>query len=158
LESTLIYSRVLAHGAIRTFRQHKHKLTEWDININEHAIENAISIKTYDEHLTRVIFGFESADHYYSDAGCVQYIEGKEPHVPGLKIPMIFISSRDDPLIGEEVIPIALSEKHPNTLLILTKKGGHIGFNEGFWPAGKTWSDRLVLQLLDSIKNTIPKK
>jgi len=153
LEKT-IYSTVLAHGAIRTFKLHKDKLQEWQININSDAIESARSIKVYDEHLTRVLFGFESADHYYEDAGCVQYIEGKPPNIPGLQIPVIFISARDDPLIPEEALPIKLCENNPNTLLILTKKGGHIGFNEGLWPSGKIWSDRLVEEILNAIKSS----
>jgi len=154
LEKTF-YSPVLALGAIETFKRHKHKLVEWELNVNSHIIESAKSLKVYDEHLTRVIFGFNSADHYYEDAGCAQYIPGRPPNIPGLHIPVIFISSRDDPLIPEEALPIKLCENHPKTVLIVTKKGGHIGFNEGFLPIRKNWSDRLVEQILNFLKSSL---
>jgi len=73
----------------------------------------------------------------------------------GLKIPVVFISSRDDPLIPEQALPIEECKKNKNTILILTKRGGHVGFSEGLIPIGKNWVDHLIIDLLGVLKENL---
>lgn len=50
-----------------------------------------------------------------------------------VKIPLFFISAKDDPVMGADVIPIDKCYKY--ILIGVTKAGGHMGYFEGmFWP------------------------
>lgn len=48
-------------------------------------------------------------------------------------------------------IPVDEFERNPNTVLLLTRHGGHIGFIEG-WPRGPSWADKVIRQFLSAIK------
>lgn len=64
--------------------------------------------------------------------------------------PLLFVSALDDPVVDPTAMPIDVPEKNPNVIVVLTKRGGHLGFLEGWWPTGLNWSDRLMAKFLSS--------
>ena len=48
--------------------------------------------------------------------------------------------------------PTTEFNSNSNTILILTKHGGHFGFLEGLYPRGSTWMNRVTQQYLDAMK------
>lgn len=63
---------------------------------------------------------------------------------------MLFVSALDDPVVDPSSMPIDVPEKNPNVIVVLTKRGGHLGFLEGWWPRGLNWSDRLMAKFLST--------
>jgi len=62
----------------------------------------------------------------------------------------MFVSAEDDPVVNLASMPIHVPEENPNIMVVLTKRGGHLGFLEGWWPTGKNWADRLLARFLSS--------
>lgn len=50
------------------------------------------TIHEYDEKFSIKLKGYKSVEDYYKRAGCIDYIEK-------IKIPVLFINSKDDPVI-----------------------------------------------------------
>lgn len=51
-------------------------------------------------------------------------------------------------------MPIDVPEKNPNIMVVITKRGGHLGFLEGWWPTGLNWADRLMAKFLSACAST----
>jgi hypothetical protein len=65
-------------------------------------------------------------------------------------IPLLFVSAEDDPVVNPKFMPIDVPEKNENVIVVMTKRGGHLGFLEGWWPTGQNWSDRLMVKFLST--------
>lgn len=48
-------------------------------------------------------------------------------------------------------LPTREAETNPNLVLVVTKRGGHIGFMEGFLPIGKCWMDKVLIQFANTV-------
>jgi abhydrolase domain-containing protein 1/3 len=87
-----------------------------------------------EEELTLKTFRFRSVEEYYSDASCINYLYD-------VKVPSLFISSRDDILSPVHVIDhdkgkwccLFVVRKNKNLILLITDQGGHLCFFSGFW-------------------------
>ena len=92
----------------------------------------------FDELVTAPLSGFDSAEHYYTQAASA-------PLVSAIEIPTMVLASEDDP-----IIPIAClrDADWPATVeLHTTRRGGHVGFI-GFetLPTGdRHWMDAKLL-------------
>ena len=100
------------------------------------SLSTAYLIQHYDARLIARVFGFESAAAYYDDASTAAA-------VPRIKVPTLFLSSADDPFLGD--VPTDAVAANPATALALTARGGHCAFLEGR-ALGAAWSDRVVVQ------------
>ncbi|XP_054825459.1 embryogenesis-associated protein EMB8-like isoform X1 [Prosopis cineraria] len=142
-----VYDRVLAKGLRKNFK--KHALLFEDIG-GEYNIElaiNAKSIREYDDGLTRVSFGFKSVDEYYSNSSSADSIK----HV---QIPLLCVQAANDPIAPSGGIPREDIKENPNCLLIVTPKGGHLGWVAGDdAPFGSPWPDPLVIDFLEHLES-----
>jgi len=149
LETHPMYNSQFTKGCIALFNSKKDEILHFaalkKINITVEGVNSATTMREYDEQLTRRLFGFTSVAEYYQNASCVQYLDS-------LKIPAFFISARDDPIICPDTIPIKACQTNPNTILILTERGGHVGFLEGLWPSEESWCDRIILEIAASLR------
>jgi predicted alpha/beta-fold hydrolase len=68
-----------------------------------------------------------------------------------VKIPLFFISAKDDPIMGSEVIPIDKCHKH--ILIGVTAAGGHLGYFEGVVLPTTQWFPRPTLEFLNYFIN-----
>jgi predicted alpha/beta-fold hydrolase len=124
------------------------KILSKNPKINIDRVLQSTTMTEFDEHLTCPVHGFSSSDHYYSH--CSIYNKLRR-----ISVPFITVMSMDDPFAPADSIPIHEFERNPNTILILTRYGGHFGFIEGLYPNGPTWIDRLVGQFLATIKSEL---
>lgn len=82
---------------------------------------NFDSVEEIDKNVTLKIFGFTSADEYYEKESC-------ETKLHNIQKPMLFINSRDDPIIPYSSIPLGTIQENPNLILCIVTTGGHLGF------------------------------
>ena len=85
--------------------------------------------------------GFGSAD---------EYDEATDPfrvsqHV---KVPLLAINAKDDPLCVEENIRMDFFSSHPTSVLALTEKGGHLAFYQGAHLEPSCWADTAAVEWL----------
>jgi len=144
----------------RTWSNFRHALLFEDIE-GEYDIPkaaNARTVRDFDEGLTRVSFGFKSVDDYYSNSSSSDSIKN-------VCVPLLCIQADNDPIAPSRGIPREDIKANPNCLLIVTPKGGHLGWVAGDEaPFGCPWTDPIVMEYLEylqseknsSTKNNIP--
>lgn len=89
--------------------------------------------------VTLPMFGYRDLTHLYEDGS---------PHLrtSHLHIPIVAINSMDDPFCPKYAIPEDAILHNCNIALVVTRRGGHIGFLEGLLPSPKTVVDKALVQ------------
>ena len=119
---------------------HKNELP-FDI---DHILK-ARTVQDFDNRVIAPMFGFKNSSEYYSAAT----LHTKPLHT--INVPLLCLSSADDPFAPLHSIPIDLIKKCPNVVLVLTDYGGHTSFVEGVFPFGQSYMDRLAGQFAKAI-------
>jgi predicted alpha/beta-fold hydrolase len=84
-------------------------------------------------------WGYPSENSYYRDTSCVDA-------VTAIKIPVLTLHAKDDPICLDLAVPYHLIESNPYLVMCATSIGGHLGWLEF---GGGRWSNEMV-----SISNT----
>ncbi|GAB4858099.1 Embryoproteinsis-associated protein emb8, variant 3 [Ancistrocladus abbreviatus] len=138
-----VYDKALANSLRKIFM--KHALLFEDIG-GEYDIQlaaNAKTVREFDEGLTRVSFGFKSADDYYASSSSSDLIKD-------VSTPLLCIQAANDPIAPARGIPRQGIEENQHCLLIVTPKGGHLGWVAGDEaPFGAPWTDPFVIDFLE---------
>lgn len=113
--------------------------SQFECNLND--LKEAVSLKTFDEYFTAPMWGFESAEHYYTESSALK-------RLGSIQVPSCLLFAKDDPLIDCTGIESAVKAKHME--VILTDRGGHMGFlqNSLMHPF---WMDELIVAKINQI-------
>ncbi|KAH9774906.1 AB hydrolase-1 domain-containing protein [Citrus sinensis] len=142
----IVYDKALASALCRIFKKHALLFEDMGGEFNIPLAANAKSVRQFDDGLTRVSFGFKSVDDYYSNSSSSDSIK----HV---RIPLLCIQAQNDPIAPSRGIPCEDIKANPNCLLILTPKGGHLGWVAGpEAPFGSPWTDPVVMDFLEHLE------
>ena len=82
---------------------------------------SARTLREFDDLLTAPLHGFRDAADYYERCSSGQF-------VASVGIPTLFIHAADDPFAPAASIPLDAIRRRPNLSLLLTERGGHLGF------------------------------
>lgn len=93
------------------------------------AISASTTLRDFDNAATAKLHGFAGAEDYYRKSSSHRFIES-------VRVPTLLIHSRDDPFLPAAVLPLSAIEANPFLTLVLTERGGHVGFYEG----GPPWN------------------
>ncbi|KAF0695527.1 Aste57867_13669 [Aphanomyces stellatus] len=110
-------------------------------NVDLEHLRAAKTAYEFDDRLTCKAHGYPSVEAYYQDASSAHYI----PHV---RIPLLCLSSLDDPVCTRTSIPFAACAANKHVILVTTARGGHLGFYTGnsLADAPEMWSSTVVEQ------------
>lgn len=145
-------SRLYQWHILRNLRHHiNNKFANKSENmVSPIDLEKLDQIKTFwefDTFVTAPLHGFKNAEDYYEKASC----RNKLKHITK---PVLIIHAEDDPFMLPEAIP-AESELAIDTLLELSKTGGHVGFITGNIPgSAEYW---LESRIVDHFLNFFPR-
>ena len=107
------------------------------------AARRARSFAAYDEVVTARLSGFVDAEDYWRRASC-------RPYLVRVARPVLVINAADDPFVPPEALPKP-AEISPHVRLVVTKRGGHVGFLEG-WPWRlDAWAERRALDFVATV-------
>jgi hypothetical protein len=87
-------------------------------------LADALRIRTlreWDERIVVPRFGYESADHYYSEASVA-------PRLGRIQIPSLVVAARHDPMIPADTLVPILESTRPPLEVRWIERGGHVGF------------------------------
>ncbi|KAG4172779.1 hypothetical protein ERO13_A11G018800v2 [Gossypium hirsutum] len=141
-----VYDKALARSIRNIFKRHILLFEDIGGEYNIPLALNARQVRDFDEGLTRVSFGFKSLDEYYYKASCFHSIK----HV---QVPLLCIQAANDPISPVRAIPREEIEANRNCLLIVTPKGGHLGWVAGAdAPLGGPWTDPVVMDFLEHLE------
>ncbi|KAG2398169.1 Embryogenesis-associated protein [Vigna angularis] len=141
-----IYDKALSKALCKIFKKHASLFEDMGGEYNIPMAANAKSVREFDDGLTRVSFGFKSVDEYYSNSSSSDSIK----HV---KTPLLCIQAANDPIAPNRGIPREDIKENPNCLLVVTPKGGHLGWVAGDEaPLGAPWTDPLVMDFIQHLE------
>ena len=79
------------------------------------------TLRQFDERYTAPHGGFRDAADYYARTSSLKVIER-------IRVPTLILHAADDPLIPDGPFRDPSIAANPNVLLVLTGRGGHVGF------------------------------
>lgn len=95
----------------------------------------------YDDKVTAPLHGFEGAQDYYHKCSSRQFLNN-------ISVATRVIHSTDDPFMFVETVP-GINETKGNIDLLLTRRGGHVGFISGATPFSMySWSEQKIIEFL----------
>jgi predicted alpha/beta-fold hydrolase len=111
--------------------------------LDARAALSARSFAEFDDRVTAPLNGFAGAEDYWRRAS-------SGPFLPGVRRPLLALSSLDDPIVPARTIPAALARANPHVVLETTDAGGHVAFVSGgpFWPS--FFAESRVVEFLSS--------
>ncbi|XP_051145746.1 embryogenesis-associated protein EMB8 [Andrographis paniculata] len=144
----IVYDKALANSLCKIFKRHALLFEDIGGEYNIPMAANAKSVREFDEGLTRVSFGFKSVDDYYANSSSSLCIKN-------VSIPLLCIQAENDPIAPSRGIPREDIQKNPNCILMVTPKGGHLGWVAGGEaPRGAPWTDPVVMNFLEHLEKT----
>lgn len=123
----LMMNKYLA-GTLRKNIQRLHYATEsgvFDVDID--ALLKSQTVREFDSHFTVKQFGYRDVEEYYSNATIHDKL-----HL--IDVPLLCLSAADDPFQPVQAIPLKEISETKKVAVVVTSRGGHIGFLEGMWP------------------------
>lgn len=97
---------------------------------------NAKTVYDFDDALAIKFYHYKTVDEYYRDFSCA-------PRIEQVTVPVLCLSSADDPVASYHAIPFDEIKLNQNFILALSSKGGHIGWVTGFFKL-KYWHTSIV--------------
>ncbi|KAJ6222207.1 hypothetical protein RDWZM_000752 [Blomia tropicalis] len=118
----------------------------FDNMVDIEHIQNCRDIREFDEAFTIRMFNFESVKEYY----CESSHKGK---IACIKKPTFCINAADDMFAPVESLPVDEVEQSSHVAMLVTSRGGHIGFMEGIIPKFRHayYSERVIEQYLKAL-------
>lgn len=113
--------------------------------LDEATISRARSFYDFDNAVTAPLYGFKHAEEYWSRTVCT-------PLLCDIRVPTLLLTSEDDPFVLPERLPLATAEASPWLYPQFTRKGGHAGFVQGFWPGGaRYWYEDQTVRFFEAL-------
>lgn len=112
-----------------------------DFKLNALKISQAKDFTEFDNHFTAPVFGYQSAEDYWRQNSCLQFI-------PEIKKPSLLLSALDDPFFTEKCFPYNEAKSHRFVDLKVTKYGGHVGYNSTFYKFHNLWCEAQIYNYL----------
>ncbi len=139
-----VYQRYLLGRLKATMQRKLAAHANFPLPVNKDDIRQLQSIRQFDDMITAPMHDFLHADDYY------QRCSGKA-FLSQVAKPMLLVHAADDPFLGASSIPKP-SELNPFVQLMLSEKGGHVGFVAGALPWRRYyWLERLVPNFLQQV-------
>ncbi len=106
------------------------------------AAQQAIDFHPFDHVATAPLHGFASADDYYERCSSICFVDR-------IRTPTLCVSARDDPFLPANVLDTLASKLPTAVRLVVTPRGGHVGWVEGPHPGRpRYWAEDHLLQWL----------
>jgi uncharacterized protein len=104
------------------------------------------TIREFDEHFTAPHGGYRDASDYYARTS-------SRPVIKDISVPTLIIHAADDPLIPVEPFLDAAIADNPEVLLVLTRRGGHVGFlSDRVYAEDRHWAENRLVEFFTLIR------
>lgn len=92
-------------------------------------IDDALTLRGFDDAVTAPLHGFENAEDYYSRSSAIGFLHA-------IRLPTMLLSAVDDPFLPADVLTAVAGIARKNDALTVEfpRHGGHVGFVSGALP------------------------
>jgi predicted alpha/beta-fold hydrolase len=110
------------------------------------------TLRGFDDAITAPCFGFRDAEEYYEAAGAKKVIAQ-------VRVPMLMITSEDDPFVPYVSFLAAGVDKNPDIQFVAPQHGGHCAFISNHGGLERFWAEQRIVEFCEEIwrSNTQPK-
>ncbi|KAH9107997.1 hypothetical protein AeMF1_016734 [Aphanomyces euteiches] len=148
----MVYYRAMTKKFLRLFFEesnaHEHFVNHPTVDLK--AMKSCATMWDVDQIMACKVFGYRSVNEYYRDCSST-------PYVLNVKIPLLCLSAKDDPVCVHTAVPIDDCLANENIILAMTHRGGHLGFFTGnnVFSYPETWSVQAVAQYCDVVTDLL---
>lgn len=136
----------LTKSLMRVVEENREVLEKSSVKFDFEKLWESKNLRQFDERFTCKLWGYESAEEYHRDAS-------NKDRLHLIKKPTLCINAADDIFCPYAALPLKQIEDNPRCAMIVTARGGHIGFMEGFLPYVPTfYLERVIAQYLGALK------
>ncbi|XP_054715192.1 phospholipase ABHD3-like [Uloborus diversus] len=135
----LMLNKHLTQRLLEMLEPHKEKFENANVDMN--YVFESKTIRDFDERFTAKIFNYKNVEEYYTAATLRSKIQQ-------VQVPLLCVNAADDMFCPISAIPCQEVLSTNNIAIVISSRGGHIGFMDGFLPATPFFSERLFEQYL----------
>ena len=132
------HNRIYMERFLRTLRakvREKHPRFPAELDIS--GLESMRTFAEFDGRFTAPLHGFADAEDYWKRSSCRRFL-------PGISIPTLLVTAKNDPILGSACYPYAEAEGSASFHLETPSDGGHVGFGVG----EEYWSEKRAAEFL----------
>lgn len=116
------YNYLYTVGFLRTLKDKGlAKAEQFPDLLSAQAIDSVKTLVAFDDVLTAPLHGFADAADYYAQCSSLPYLNNT-------RRPLLMINAADDPFLGDRCYPVLVAEQSSRFHLLVTRRGGHVGF------------------------------
>ncbi|KAL3207435.1 hypothetical protein MRX96_039689 [Rhipicephalus microplus] len=135
--SNFLINLYLTNCLMTLVRRNVHVMSATDM-IDVNQLQRCRTLSDFDNHYTAPVFGFRTAMDFYAYAS----LNGK---LSTVRRPLLYLVAVDDAFGSLETLPVAEIEQSPWLSAVVTPRGGHLGFVDGWlWPKMPFYSERFT--------------
>ncbi len=143
------FSKLYQYNMMRALRaslREKYRYHDMEklLQLGEEEVNQINNFWEFDNRYTAPIHGFKDAKEYYEKSSSKQYLKY-------ITTPTLIIHAKDDPFLGEGVIP-SHEELSSSITFELYESGGHVGFVAGSVLQPEYWIERRMLDFFATIR------
>jgi hypothetical protein len=109
--------------------------------IDVEGVRRSRTFWEFDDAATAPLHGFAGVEDYYERSSSLAYLSR-------IDTPVLAVSAEDDPFLPASVLPLARRAASASVELIVTRRGGHIGFVAGSPFAPRYWAEEAAVDWL----------
>lgn len=140
--NSLVLNRPVAKGLVDGIRGYLHLFQEL---VTTSDVMKSKTIREFDERFTAKVFGYDSVEAYYRDATACDKVHRVE-------IPLLCLNAADDPFSPERSLPVEAADANEHVMLVVTKRGGHVAFNNQLlWPSSAGYMEEVAAEYVSAV-------